>query len=80
MSAKKKLTIVVDNDCSEYVDPLKLHTVLRRTATHEISFPSEKRMASYRRMLYDVNRQGTYKYRTLRSESAPYGIVIWRMK
>ena len=62
-----------------YIDPAKLHKHLRRAAIAEITFRSEKQLEAYRRMLYSINKQGHYRYRTLRSEAPMFAIMIWRM-
>lgn len=65
---------------STWVAPEYLHDILPATATVVMTFKSEKSMRSYRSMLYTINRQGDYRYRTIRDETSMYGIVIWRMK
>jgi hypothetical protein len=62
-----------------YVTPEHLHEFLPATETRVITFRSEKTMESYRRMLYTINRQGSYRYRTIRDEGSMWGLVIWRM-
>lgn len=56
-----------------------LHKILPVTATVLRSFTSEKHLRNYRSMLYSINKQGTYRYRTIRAESEMWGILIWRM-
>ena len=63
-----------------YIAPEYLHQFLAATATKVITFRSEKSLRSYRYMLYSVNRQGDYRYRTIRDEASSFGLVIWRMK
>jgi hypothetical protein len=61
------------------MEPEQLHTVLKATSTIIITFESEKRLLSYRQMLYKINKQGEYRYRTMRDELSMFGLVIWRM-
>ena len=63
-----------------YIPPEHLHEYLEPTLTRVITFRSEKALQSYRRMLYTVNRQGQFRYRTIRDEQSSFGLVIWRMK
>ena len=79
MSKKKTLKLVYVAD-DNYVDPEKLHNVLSVTQIHEMTFRSETAMTQYRRMLYSINKQGDYRYRTIRSEGSMWAIAIWRMR
>jgi len=63
-----------------YIPPEHLHQVLAAAQTRVITFRSERSLRSYRRMLYDVNRQGSFRYRTMRDEQSSFGLVLWRMK
>lgn len=45
-----------------------------------MTFSSEKHMRNYRAMLYSINKQGSFRYRTIRDETQSYGIIVWRMK
>lgn len=63
-----------------YVAPEHLHEYLPATDTRVITFRSEKSLRAYRSMLYSVNRQGQFRYRTIRDEGSMWGLVIWRMK
>lgn len=65
---------------SDSISAADLHEVLEPAQTVLRTFESEKKLVGYRRMLYDINRQGTYRYRTLRDEEHMWGLVIWRMK
>lgn len=60
--------------------PDKLHLLLAPAQTHVITFRGEAAMQSYRRMLYSVNKQGQYRYRTMRDENSMWGLVVWRMR
>ena len=71
---------VTRNVSNSYIDAEQLHELLPVAATYVMTFRSEKKLASYRRMLYSVNGQGTFRYRTLRDEHSAYGLAIWRMK
>lgn len=66
-------------EARNYIAPADLHSVLEPTHTQVITFKTEKDMRSYRQMLYTVNKQGEYRYRTLRDEHSMWGIVVWRM-
>lgn len=63
-----------------YIPPEHLHEYLEPIASRIITFRSEKTLQSYRRMLYTVNRQGQFRYRTIRDEASSFGLVLWRMK
>lgn len=76
LNAQKQETI----KGSTYVAPEHLHSVLDPCNTQLISFRSEKSLKSYRAMLYTINRQGEYRYRTIRAETEMWGLLIWRMK
>lgn len=65
---------------SGYVDPHQLHDVLPPTQVVVITFAKENEMWRYRRLLYSINAQGKYRYRTIRDEYSMWGIVIWRMR
>lgn len=56
-----------------------LHEVLEPAQTVAITFKDEKKMMSYRRMIYTINKQGEFRYRTLRDDGSTYGLIIWRM-
>ena len=57
-----------------------LHLVLPVAQTILRSFTSEKHLMSYRRMIYTINKQAQFRYRTIRAEDEMWGLVIWRMK
>ena len=76
--SKPRLALVEVND--SFIHPDRLHKSLRVTQTQEITFSSERHMRSYRGMLYDINRQGQFRYRTIRSEGSMWSILVWRMK
>lgn len=65
---------------SEYIDPAKLHERLEPTTLLIMTFRTEKEMERYRRLIYSINRQGDYRFRTMRDEYSMFGIAIWRMK
>lgn len=65
---------------SGVTDPETLHLQLAPTQTVAITFSSNKRMEQYRRLIYSINRQGKYRYRTLRDDGSMWGIIVWRMK
>jgi hypothetical protein len=71
---------VVDEGHNSHTNPDDLHKILKPTQVHEITFSSEKRLHSYRLMIYSINKQGKYRYRTMRAEDHAYALVIWRMK
>lgn len=56
-----------------------LHAILEPAQTVVITFESEKKMRSYRSMIYSINKQGEYRYRTIRAEDEMWGLVVWRM-
>jgi len=62
------------------ISPADLHLTLSPTATVVVTFNRELEMMRYRRLLYDINRQGKYRYRSLRDEEHMWGLIIWRMK
>jgi hypothetical protein len=66
-------------DAAGYVAPDQLQQVLRTADTKVITFQSEKRMQAYRRNLYSINKQGMFRYRTVRDEQSMWGIIIYRM-
>lgn len=66
-------------EARNYIAPVDLHSVLEPTQTQVITFKAEKDMKSYRAMLYSINKQGEYRYRTIRDEHSMWGIVVWRM-
>lgn len=63
-----------------FVLPELLHDILPVTSTVILTFRSEKAMRSYRSMLYVINKQGSFRYRTIRDEMSMWGLVIWRMR
>lgn len=65
---------------SDYIDPATLHLQLAPTSTVAITFAKEKELQRYRRLIYSINRQGTYRYRTMHDEFSSHGLIIWRMK
>ena len=79
MSKRKTLKLVHVAD-DNYVDPEHLHSVLKVTQIHEMTYRSEADMERYRRLLYSINKQGEYRYRTMRSEGSMWAIAIWRMR
>lgn len=80
MSNVHKLPVRVRASASGYIDPDKLYEVLPTASTVVITFSKEAEMQRYRRMLYTINHQGEFRYRTLRDEYSMWGIVVWRMK
>lgn len=78
MTKKKTLKLVYTDD--GYIDPEQLHGLLKVTQIHEMTFRGEKEMQRYRHLLYSINKQGTYRYRTMRSEGSMWAIAIWRMR
>lgn len=77
---KKRLKLVFDNGDSGYIQAEQLHTILAPAQLHEITFRSEKLMRSYRSLLYSINRQGDYRYRSMRSEGSMWSLYILRLK
>lgn len=73
MTLKKRSATVV-------ISPADLHTILQPTQTEVMFFPDEKKMRNYRSMLYSVNRQGDFSYRTLRNPEDHRELIVWRMK
>ncbi len=65
---------------SGHIDPAHLHDLLPIAATKIITFANEKALQNYRAMLYRINGQGDFRYRTIRDELSMWGIIIWRMK
>jgi len=45
-----------------------------------IGFKSEKNMARYRRLVYSINKQGDFRYRTIRSDGGMWELLILRLK
>jgi hypothetical protein len=79
MLKAKKLTRKKDIIEEGHIAASDLHLVLPVACTEVMTFNSKKRMQSYRRMLYTINRQGEFRYRSIRDEQSMWGIVIWRM-
>lgn len=65
---------------SPLVEPDELHRYLEPTSTLIVTFGAEKEMQRYRRLIYSINAQGSFRYRTIRDEASMWGVVIWRMK
>jgi hypothetical protein len=63
-----------------YISPEYLQEFLTPCQTRVITFRSEKSLRSYRSMVYSINRQGTYRYRTMRDEQSMWGLILYRMK
>jgi hypothetical protein len=80
--AEARLQLVSNNPTPIQPDftPSSLHEQLDVITCLSLSFSSDKRMKQYRKMIYSVNKQGEYRYRTLRAENEMWGLVIWRMK
>lgn len=70
---------IVNRIKTESINATDLHSILEPAQTVCITFESQKKLESYRRMIYTINRQGEYRYRTLRDEQEMWGLVIWRM-
>ena len=51
---------------SKPLKPAELHKVLEVSPSIAIRFYSEKKLRNYRAMLYSVNKQGEFRYRTAR--------------
>lgn len=51
---------------SKPLSPHQLHEVLEISPSLRLRFYSEKKLLSYRAMLYSVNKQGRFRYRTQR--------------
>lgn len=85
MTKRNTLKLVHSRDTAEtpmegYITPEALKDFLEPCQTREITFRSEKSLKAYRAMIYSINKQGEVRYRTIRSEGAMWGIMIWRMK
>jgi hypothetical protein len=78
--ARRHIKLAIDNTYEGFVRPQDLSSVLNPTQTHLITFRGQSSMESYRRMLYTINKQGEFRYRTLRAENEMWGLLIWRMK
>lgn len=64
---------------SGYVAAEHLHEVLRPAMTKIVTFRNQKAMESYRRMVYTINKQGDFRFRTMRDDLSMYGLVIFRL-
>jgi len=73
----RKLILVSDPN---FIHPSDLYRELRPTQLREVTFLSRKHMEGYRRMIYSINKQGKYRYRTMRSDASHWAIAVWRMK
>ena len=73
VTLKKRVVDVV-------ISPADLHTLLKPCETEIMVFTDQKRMQRYRAMLYSVNKQGDYSYRTLRNPHDHRELIVWRMK
>lgn len=80
VTAKESRLTVLGKRSSVVIEPKDLHTVLEPTRTEIMFFPEEKKMRSYRKMLYSVSAQGEYSYRTLRNPEDHRELIVWRMK
>lgn len=75
------MTTVAERERTKtFIPPEALHDIIAPAQTREITFPSDKAMRSYRAMIYTINRQGDYRYRTMRSEGSMWALLLWRMK
>jgi hypothetical protein len=45
-----------------------------------IAFKSDKNMARYRRLVYSINKQAEFRYRTIRSDGGMWELLILRLK
>jgi len=45
-----------------------------------ISFRAEKNMARYRRLVYSINKQAEFRYRTIRGDGGMWELLILRLK
>ena len=78
VTAKENRMVVVKRT-SVVISPADLHTVLEPAQTEVMFFTEEKAMKRYRSMLYSINAQGTYQYRTLRNPKDHRELIVWRM-
>lgn len=76
---KKPMISAISKRNSIVVSPADLHTILQPAQTEIMFFASEKSLMSYRRMLYTINAQGTFQYRTLRNPKDHRELIVWRM-
>lgn len=76
----KPIVTRVKADAHGYVNPALLQNVLDPAQTVVITFASEASMRRYRFNLYAINKQGDFRYRTVRDELSMWGLVVWRMK
>lgn len=56
-----------------------LHLILQPAQTVLRSFRTEKEMKRFRSLIYSINSQGTYRYRTIRAEDEMWGLILLRM-
>lgn len=78
-TASKPTPQARNHGVDDYTTPAQLHLVLAPTTTLLRGFRSQKEMMGYRRMIYSINKQGEYRYRTIRAESEMWALIIWRM-
>ena len=52
-----------------------LHRVLTEAPSLKLSFPTDKRLRSYRQMLYAINGQGKFRYKTQREGELALRII-----
>jgi len=74
-----RLPILRAKRSSVAIAPADLHTILQPAQTEVMFFTEEKAMKRYRTMLYSINAQGTYQYRTLRNPNDHRELIVWRM-
>ena len=63
-----------------FIAPDHLKDFLQPTQIREITFRSENSMEAYRRMVYSINKQGEFRFRTMRSDASHWALAIWRMR
>lgn len=63
---------------SRPVTPHQLHHLLAVAPSIKLHFASEAKLRNYRQMLYTVNKQGEFRYRTQRDGAL--AIIIMRLK
>jgi hypothetical protein len=64
---------------SGFISPEHLHEILPPARTKIVTFRNQKAMESYRRMIYAINKQGDFRYRTMRDDLSMYGLVLFRL-
>lgn len=62
------------------VDAKELSSLIPVAAVLCIGFTQEKQMARFRRLVYSINQQQQFRYRTMRGDGAMWELLVLRLK